>query len=70
MGWFRNLFSKSKWSASPLCGHWAYLAADVAQVAGLYSEVCTGPHIDTGRPHAQARAIIEGKMEWIGPEFF
>ena len=55
-----------KWSLKPLCGHWALMAAQVAQDAGLYVEVCVGPHIKSGRPHAQAKALVEGRMEWIG----
>ena len=63
---------KKQWSLKPLCGHWAMLAAQVAQDAGLYVEVCTGPHIRGGRPHAQARASslrITGLAEgwiWLG----
>ena len=58
---------KKQWSIKPLCGHWAMLAAQVAQDAGLYVEVCTGPHIKGGRPHAQARAmVVEDEMDWIG----
>ena len=57
---------KKRWSLKPLCGHWAPMIAQVAEDAGLYSEICVGPHIRSGRPHAQARAIVNGKMQWLG----
>ena len=67
MSFWSRIFGPS-WSLPIPCGYWAYVAASVAQDNGLEATVCTGPHIKTGRSHAQAQAILDGNLEWIGVE--
>jgi hypothetical protein len=64
MSWWNRLFPKSKLSLDVPCGHWAYLAACVAEAAGYEVTICVGPS-KRGIPHAQAQARIDGKLEWL-----
>lgn len=65
MGWWKNLFSRSKpWSRPIPCGWWAFWASQVAQYDGYRTLIYTGEGFG-GRDHAQARAKIQGTWEWI-----